>query len=291
MSTGAIIGIIIAVIVVVAVVVVALAAMRRARLRRQFGPEYDRLTERLGSRTKADAELAARERRVKALKIRELSPEQQASYSGDWAAIQERFVDAPAEAVGAAHTLIWNVMRDRGYPEDRTTSMDALAVHHGGSMEGYRKVQDLRADSASTEELREAMIRYRALFEDLTGLHDGRGEAGRDRVAEIRDRAESHAGADGTRTEETAPATDRAADGAAADNTAADRTAADDAAADRAATDNAAADRAAADNAAADRAAAHRELAAEEHERAARDRELAAEDANRTADTPGRHAR
>jgi hypothetical protein len=179
------------------VVVVASAGMRRARLRRQFGPEYDRLAQQLGSRQKADAELAARERRVKALNIRELPPEQQASYSGDWAAIQERFVDAPAEAVGAAHTLIWNVMRDRGYPaDDRTASMDALAVHHGRSMQGYLKVRDLPTESASTEDLREAMIRYRALFEDLTGLREGPGRPTRDRVAEIRDRAEEGPAAD-----------------------------------------------------------------------------------------------
>src|SRR5439155_1044659 len=131
------------------------------RLVRQFGPEYDRLVEKLGSRRKADAELAERERRVRALNIRELSPEQQASYSGDWAAVQERFVDAPAEAVGAAHTLIWNVMRDRGYPaDDRTASMDALSVHHGRSMQGYRTTLDMRTESASTEQLREAMIHY-----------------------------------------------------------------------------------------------------------------------------------
>jgi hypothetical protein len=207
MSTGAVIGIIIAVIVVVAVVVVASAEMRRAKLRREFGPEYDRLVEKLGSRRKADAELAERERRVRALNTRELSREQQASYSGDWAAIQERFVDSPAEAVGAAHTLIWNVMRDRGYPvNDRTASMDALSVFHGSSMEGYRTTLDLRTDSASTEQLREAMIRHRALFEDLTGLHATRGEPIRDRVAAIRDRgADRRAVADGgTRTAETA---------------------------------------------------------------------------------------
>ena len=207
MSTGAIIGIVIAVIVVAAVVVVASAEMRRARLRRQFGPEYDRLVKKLGSKRKADAELAERERRVRALNIRELSPEQQASYSGDWAAVQERFVDTPAEAVGAAHTLIGNVMRDRGYPvDDRTATMDALSVHHGRAMEGYRTTMDLRTDSASTEQLREAMIHYRALFEDLTGLREGRGEPARERVAAIRDRADGrHAvAADGTRTAETA---------------------------------------------------------------------------------------
>jgi hypothetical protein len=196
MSTGAIIGIVIAVIVVVAVIVVASTEMRRARLRRQFGPEYDRLVEKHdGNKRKADAELAERARRVRELSIRELTPEQQASYSGDWTAIQERFVDAPAESVGAAHTIIWNVMRDRGYPaDDRTASMDALAVHHGRSMEGYREVQDLRTESASTEQLREAMISYRALFEDLTGQRNGR-------IAE--DRLTEERAADVNRTAET----------------------------------------------------------------------------------------
>jgi len=190
MSTGALIGIIIVAIVVVAAIVVASAELRRARLRRQFGPEYDRLAQQLGSRKKADAELAERRRRVEALGIHELTPEQQASYSGDWTAIQERFVDTPAEAVSAAHTLIGSVMRDRGYPvDDRTASMDALSVYHGRSLEGYRQTLALRGESATTEQLREAMIRYRSLFEDLTGQREGRAEPGRDRVAEIRDRA------------------------------------------------------------------------------------------------------
>ena len=192
MSTGTVIGIIIVVIVIAALVVaavVALGALRRARLQRQFGPEYDRLVKARG-RKKAEAELTERQRRVEALDIHELTPEQQASYSGDWAAIQQRFVDTPVEAVGAAHTLIWNVMRDRGYPtDDRTASMDALSVHHSRSMEGYRRTQDLRADSASTEQLREAMIRYRSLFEDVTGMREGRGEPARDRVASTRDPA------------------------------------------------------------------------------------------------------
>jgi hypothetical protein len=174
MSTGAIIGIIIAVIVVVAAIVVASAELRRARMRRQFGPEYDRLAQELGSKKKADAELAARQRRVEALNIHELSPDQQASYSGDWTAVQERFVDAPAEAVSAAGTLIWNVMRDRGYPaDDRNASMEALTVYHASSLDGYRQTAELRTETATTEELREAMIRYRAMFEDLTGLRNG----------------------------------------------------------------------------------------------------------------------
>jgi hypothetical protein len=189
MSTGAIIGIIIAVIVVAAIVVLGSAQLRRARMRRQFGPEYDRLAKEIGPR-KADAELSARQKRVEALGIHPLSPEQQASYSGDWAAVQEQFVDTPAEAVGAAETLVWSVMRDRGYPaNDRNASMEALSVYHARPLEGYRRAQELRIDSATTEELREAMITYRALFEDLTGLREGPGQPARDRVTAINDRA------------------------------------------------------------------------------------------------------
>jgi hypothetical protein len=193
MSTGAIIVIVI-VIVVVAAAVVAAGVLRRARRRRQFGPEYDRLVHELGSRKKADAELAARQQRVEALGIHALSPEQQASYSGEWTAVQERFVDAPAEAVAAADTLIWAVMRDRGYPaDDRNVSMDALAVYHARPLEGYRQAQGLRTESATTEQLREAMIRYRALFEGLTGLHDGHGRPERARVTANSDLAAENA--------------------------------------------------------------------------------------------------
>jgi hypothetical protein len=191
MSTGAIIGIIIiVVIVVVAAIVVASAELRRARMRRQFGPEYDRLAQELGSKKKADAELTARQRRVEALNIHELSPDQQAGYSGDWTVVQERFVDAPAEAVSVAGTLIWNVMRDRGYPaDDRSASMEALTVYHARSLDGYRQTAELQTETATTEELREAMIRYRGLFEDLTGLRDGQGNPERNRVTEIRERS------------------------------------------------------------------------------------------------------
>ena len=252
MSTGAIIGIVIVVIVVVAAVVVGAREMRRARLRRQFGPEYDRLAQQLGSKQKADAELAARQRRVEALGIHELSPEQQASYSGDWTAVQERFVDTPAEAVAAAGMLIRDVMRDRGYPaDDRNVSMDALSVYHPRSVDGFRQTLDLRLEAATTEQLREAMIRYRALFEDLTGLRESQGRPERDRVAEIRDRA----------------ADDRTADDARVTD-------------DRVADDN----RVVADNS--ELAAENGDLATQTATPAAQNGDLAAERANRAADTP-----
>jgi hypothetical protein len=173
MSTGAIVGIIIAVIIVAAVVVLGPALLRQVRMRRQFGPEYDRLAKELGSR-KAVAELTARQRRVDALGIHPLSAEQQARYSGEWTAIQERFVDAPAAAVSAADTLIWDVMRDRGYPADkRDASLEALSVYHPRPLDGYRQAQDVKTASASTEELRTALLRYRALFQDLAGVPVG----------------------------------------------------------------------------------------------------------------------
>ena len=170
MSTGAIVGIIIAVIVVAAIVVLGPALLRQMRMRRQFGPEYDRLAKELGSR-KAAAELTARQRRVDALGIHPLSAEQQARYSGEWTTVQERFVDAPAAAVSAANILIWDVMRDRGYPaDDKGASVEALSVYHARPLGGYRQTQEIQTESASTEELRTAIIRYRALFEDLVGV-------------------------------------------------------------------------------------------------------------------------
>ncbi len=102
MSTGAVVGIIIALIVVAVIAGAAVIMLRRTQMRRQFGPEYDRLAKDLGSRRKAEAELTARQRRAEALGIHPLTAEQQASYGGRWTAIQGRFVDAPAEAVSAA---------------------------------------------------------------------------------------------------------------------------------------------------------------------------------------------
>jgi hypothetical protein len=175
MSTGAIVGIIIAVIVVAALVVLGPALLRQMRMRRQFGPEYDRLAKELGSR-KAAAELTARQRRVDALGIHPLSAEQQARYDGEWTTVQKQFVDAPAAAVSAADTLIWDVMRDRSYPADnKDASVEALSVYHGRALDDYRQAQDIRTESASTEELRTAMIRYRTLFQDLVGVPAGQG--------------------------------------------------------------------------------------------------------------------
>jgi hypothetical protein len=172
---------------VAAIAGIAAVGLRRAQMRRQFGSEYDRLAKELGSRKKAEAELNARRRRVEELGIHPLTAEQQASYAGQWTAIQERFVDGPAEAVAAADALIWEVMRDRGYPAgDRNASMEALSVYHARPLDGYRQAQGARNGSATTEQLREAIIRHRTLFDDLIGSPDGRGQLRRELTAKKR---------------------------------------------------------------------------------------------------------
>jgi FtsZ-interacting cell division protein ZipA len=171
--TGTIV-IIIVVIIVVAAIVAGVMYQRRRRLQQRFGPEYDRMVEEKGSKTKAEAELASRQRRVAGLDIRPLDPAARARYQENWAAVQEQFVDSPQEAVMAAQRLVMTVMQERGYPtEGGDQVMADLSVDHGGVLDHYRAAYDISqraADNqASTEDLRQAMIHYRALFQDLLG--------------------------------------------------------------------------------------------------------------------------
>lgn len=172
MSTGALIGIIIAIVAVLAVAAVTAQELRRARLRSQFGPEYTRLAKQLGTNRKAEAELTARKRRAAKLDIRPLTAVQQTRYTSDWTAVQEQFVDAPTEAVRRASRLVETVLRERGYPsQDHDEIIAVLSVHHSRRLGDYRHGREIRvrSESASTEELREAILSYRALFKDLVG--------------------------------------------------------------------------------------------------------------------------
>lgn len=182
MSTGALIAIIIVCVLLFAAVAAALAA-RQAMLRRQFGPEYDRLARQSGHRH-ARAELVARKRRVAGLGIRPLTAEQHARYAKEWTAAQELFVDRPAQALAAAAALVKRVAVDRGYRiEDRGQVIADLSVGHARRLDGYRRAEDAadQADSASTEDLRQAMLWYRAMFRDLAA--DPRREPARQRQA------------------------------------------------------------------------------------------------------------
>jgi hypothetical protein len=209
MSTGAVIAIVVIIVVVIAALAVGAFEMRRRRLRQQFGPEYDRLVSETGNRRKAEAELAERQRRVSKLDIRPLTREENARYQGEWNAIQERFVDTPAEAVDQASTLVTTVMRVRGYPvEDQNEAEDALSVDHAPTLARYREARVIsdRAGSgtATTDDLRNAMLHYRELFHELVVVPGGEPATGT---------------ATGAAANDTAPAGTAATDPAAIDTT------------------------------------------------------------------------
>ena len=167
--------------VLISVVVVALVLLvawqlvnqqRTRRLREQFGPEYERTVTAAESRRDAEAELAAREERRQQFDLRLLSLEERTRYSEEWQAVQAQFVDDPAGAVVRADSLIQSVMADRGYPVDEFEQRAAdLSVDHPRVVENYRTGHRLfertAAGQGSTEDLRQAMRAYRALFNEL----------------------------------------------------------------------------------------------------------------------------
>lgn len=163
------------ILVVAVVVIVALLATRRRRsqhLRQQFGPEYDRALHERGNARLAEAELAERERRVHALSIHSLSPGAREKYAEEWDTIQRRFVDEPATAVREADNLVNRVMTSRGYPmADFEQRAADISVTHAPVVENYRAARDIMArhgrGQSSTEDLRRAMVHYRALFDEL----------------------------------------------------------------------------------------------------------------------------
>lgn len=163
----------IAVVVVVAVVVWRTLAARRTRtLQDRFGPEYERTLEGTGSRRAAESDLAARAERRDQLDIRPLPTAARDRYIADWEHVQARFVDDPEGAVRSADMIIQSVMRDRGYPVDDFEQRSAdVSVDHPNVVQNYRRGHQLADASArgdgSTEDLRQAMHHYRALFEEL----------------------------------------------------------------------------------------------------------------------------
>jgi hypothetical protein len=167
--------IIVAVIVVLAIVLlVAMQRRRSQRLHDRFGPEYERTVAETGSRQRAEAELAARERRHRSLEIQPLPPGARDRYAEEWRTVQARFVDAPGPAVGDADRLVSSVMRDRGYPmADFDQRVDDLSVEHANVVDNYRVARGIAQKNdrgeATTEDLRQAMVAYRALFDDLLG--------------------------------------------------------------------------------------------------------------------------
>lgn len=142
------------------------------RLERRFGPEYGRAVNELGDRNKAESELKAREKRVSKFNIVALAPAEATRFSQDWRALQARFVDDPGSVVAEADQLVRELMQKRGYPMADFDRLSAdLSVDHASVVDHYRAAQDIaardRRGEADTEELRRAVVHYRALFDEL----------------------------------------------------------------------------------------------------------------------------
>jgi hypothetical protein len=162
----------VAVIAVIAIISARSSRKRHADLQHRFGPEYDRVVAEQGSVARAERELAAREKRVDHLKLRPLPESELVQFSADWRNVQTRFVDDPSGAVQAADELIKSVMLARGYEAERFDQRVAdLSVEHANVIQHYRAAGVLadanREGRANTEELRQALVHYRALFSDL----------------------------------------------------------------------------------------------------------------------------
>jgi hypothetical protein len=173
--------IILLLVLIVAVALVAWTVTRKKRtedLRGRFGPEYGRAVEDRGDRRAAEKELKARADRRSKLDIRPLAPEARDRYAGQWKDVQTRFVDDPSGAVTQADGLVIAVMTDRGYPMDDFEQRAAdVSVDHPRVVESYRAAHSIsQANSqgrAGTEDLRQAFVHYRTLFDELLESGDG----------------------------------------------------------------------------------------------------------------------
>ena len=174
-------------IAVAAVVVVGLTAMavrqrRTTALRQRFGPEYDRAVEAREGRQAAEADLRDREKARARLDIKPLPEDMRVRFAQEWRDLQERFVDQPSDAVVGADRLVYRVMEARGYPMgDFDAQADLVSVDHPEVVENYRFAHGIheraQARQTSTEDLREALLRYRSLFDELLRADDDRTDA------------------------------------------------------------------------------------------------------------------
>lgn len=165
-------GLIIAAIVVATILYYQREAQRRRHLRERFGPEYDRLVAATGSSRAAERELEQRERRAATLHIRPLPLEDQQRFTTRWQAVQAEFVDSPKTSLAHADELLGQVMDARGYPvQDFEQRAADLSVDHPVVVQHYHAAHGIalrhKKDQTTTEDLRQAMIHYRALFQEL----------------------------------------------------------------------------------------------------------------------------
>ncbi len=175
-------------IIVIAVIASSIRKKRSMQLREKFGPEYDAVVAQRGNASKAEAELASRQTRVEKFTLRALPSVERDRYMSEWAAVQRRFVDDPAFAVNEADALVTQVMSARGYPMSDFEQRSAdISVHHPRVVQNYRSARAIVVrhgqGQASTEDLRQAMVHCRGLFEEL--LESAKVEVPRTEVREV----------------------------------------------------------------------------------------------------------
>jgi hypothetical protein len=172
-TTIMIITVVLVLVIIGAILGLVFSRRRRSdRLQDQFGPEYDRTVQAMGGEKKAQTELEERQKHVEALDIRPLSASERERYLADWTAVQSKFVDEPGQAIVAADRLIMEVMQVRAYPvSDFEQRAADISVKYPALVSNYRAAREIAIKNeqhqADTEELRQAMIYYRSLFEEL----------------------------------------------------------------------------------------------------------------------------
>jgi hypothetical protein len=169
--------IIVAIVVVAAIGFIFYFTRRTQHLRQKFGPEYTRAVEETGNKYKAEAKLEKLEKRVEKFSVHPLQPGEATSFQDSWRAIQAGFVDDPRTALGAADSLVGEVMSAQGYPvADFDIRASEISVNHALVVEHYRAAHEialkLKKGTATTEDMRQGMIHYRTLFDDLLGVQE-----------------------------------------------------------------------------------------------------------------------
>jgi len=173
-NTTYVIALTVALLVLLGIVIgLAIVGSRRSKkLQQRFGPEYDRIVQETGSQKAAEVELEQRRKHVENLNIRPLTKIEHDRYVEDWKAVQSRFVDDPSRAIKDADRLIIEVMLVRNYPmanfEERAAD---ISVNYPELVSNYRAAHEIaqknEQQTADTEELRQAMVHYRSLFNEL----------------------------------------------------------------------------------------------------------------------------
>jgi len=163
--------VVVAVVVLLGLVWLALRKRRTDTLRRRFGPEYERTVREHGA-TRGESVLAQREKRVEKFQIRELTVDERERFVTEWRSVQSRFVDDPKGAVVEADELVSRLMQARGYPmSDFDQRAADISVDHPRVVDNYRAAHEIalrhRKGQATTEDMRNAVIYYRSLLDEL----------------------------------------------------------------------------------------------------------------------------